>query len=404
MVKNHQDNRRENKAQNIPEKSSAIAGNISGKFPGENEVILAAFSLGMKENQIVDYIVMPEHGFYVLYVPPGKYNVLAFVDFNGNGFCESDEYIGSYNNNSTLEINEFQVKEDINIEIQNKERKTFDYPVDYELQNIEDHRRISPKNGDVVSLENPIFSKDNSDSAYWLPYIFLKTIGGNIYLLEQYDPSKTVVLFMNGAYGSPADFEFIINNLDTKKYQAFFYYYPTGLSISDSAALLNEQLTKIVEKFDIKNMCIIAHSMGGLVGREFINIYSKEPENHYLKLFITMSTPFGGYKGVEIPIENTPEYIVPCWKDINPDSEFLKRVFDKPVPDNLTFYLFFGYKTSGIINLNSNDGTITLESQLSIDAQEDADWIRGFNESHSSILKSEDAFREIEKILNNNKF
>ena len=91
--------------------------------------------------------------------------------------------------------------------------------------------------------------------------------------LQPYDPSKQVVLCVHGLMDSPATWTPLINTLRSdpevrKRYQFWFYSYPSGYPYQYSAAILRQQLDGIEKRFPLqKKMVIIGHSMGGMISR-----------------------------------------------------------------------------------------------------------------------------------------
>ena len=91
--------------------------------------------------------------------------------------------------------------------------------------------------------------------------------------LQPYDPSKQVVLCVHGLMDSPATWTPLINTLRSdpeirKRYQFWFYSYPSGYPYQHSAAILRQQLDAIEKRFPLeKKMVIIGHSMGGMISR-----------------------------------------------------------------------------------------------------------------------------------------
>lgn len=110
--------------------------------------------------------------------------------------------------------------------------------------------------------------------------------------LQPYDPSKQVVLCVHGLMDSPATWTPLINTLRSdpeirKRYQFWFYSYPSGYPYQHSAAILRQQLDAIEKRFPLqKKMVIIGHSMGGMISRLMVtdtgekvwkNIFDKPP-------------------------------------------------------------------------------------------------------------------------------
>ena len=61
----------------------------------------------------------------------------------------------------------------------------------------------------------------------------------------------------------------------------------------------------------------------------------------------------------------------------------------------MPFNLLFRFRKDGFIAAGSSDGVIQLSSQLRSEAQEEAAWMRGFDEGHVSILRDETAIGSV---------
>jgi pimeloyl-ACP methyl ester carboxylesterase len=94
--------------------------------------------------------------------------------------------------------------------------------------------------------------------------------------LQPYDPNKTVVLVIHGLMDSPATWAPMINDLRgdekiRKKYQFWFYSYPSGYPYPYSAAILRRELGGIEKRYPLhKKIVVIGHSMGGCISRLLI--------------------------------------------------------------------------------------------------------------------------------------
>ncbi len=94
--------------------------------------------------------------------------------------------------------------------------------------------------------------------------------------LQPYDPNKTVVLVVHGLMDSPATWAPMINHLRAdeqirRKYQFWFYSYPSGYPYPYSAAILRRELDGVQKRYPLqKKMVVIGHSMGGCISRLMI--------------------------------------------------------------------------------------------------------------------------------------
>jgi pimeloyl-ACP methyl ester carboxylesterase len=97
------------------------------------------------------------------------------------------------------------------------------------------------------------------------------------------------VLVIHGLMDSPATWAPMLNNLRgdeeiRRKYQFWFYSYPSGYPYPYSASILRRELDAVQTKFPLrKKMVVIGHSMGGCISRLLISDTSDE------KLWLTLA-------------------------------------------------------------------------------------------------------------------
>ena len=104
-----------------------------------------------------------------------------------------------------------------------------------------------------------------------------------IYLIHPYDPNKVPILFVHGLLSSPLSWQILVNDLcaDPKileHYQPWFFLYPTGQPVLESAAQLREDLQATQRLFDPQgtsipshHVVVVAHSMGGLLAHTLVS-------------------------------------------------------------------------------------------------------------------------------------
>jgi pimeloyl-ACP methyl ester carboxylesterase len=120
-----------------------------------------------------------------------------------------------------------------------------------------------------------------------------------IYLIHPYDPNKIPILFIHGLISSPISWQNLTNDLcsDPKileHYQPWFFLYPTGQPVLESAEQLRQDLQATQRLFDPKgtavashHVVVIAHSMGGLLAHTLVsdsgdalwNVFANKPFN-----------------------------------------------------------------------------------------------------------------------------
>ncbi|MBV9276163.1 MAG: alpha/beta hydrolase [Verrucomicrobia bacterium] len=104
-----------------------------------------------------------------------------------------------------------------------------------------------------------------------------------VYLIHPYDPNKIPILFIHGLLGTPLSWQNLVNDLCSdpevlEHYQPWFFLYPTGQPMLESAAQLREDLQTTQRVFDPSgsaipshHVVIVAHSMGGLLAHTLVS-------------------------------------------------------------------------------------------------------------------------------------
>jgi pimeloyl-ACP methyl ester carboxylesterase len=255
--------------------------------------------------------------------------------------------------------------------------------------------------GDQTTLENPLFSEEQAKKGLWQPFAFMLDGGAGIHFLEDYDANRIPVIFVHGINGTPRNFTTLIEGLDRSRYQAWVYSYPSGLRLQDLAEGLFQFMETLERLHQFDEVHLIAHSLGGLVSRGAVNRCAQQKTCDYLRSYTTLSTPWNGVASAKSGVEWAPT-VVPVWRDIDPDSEYVTTLFDTPLPDDLPYQLLFGFKRTSIFGSGSSDGVIVLASQLRNAAQEQAFTVRGYDEGHVSILSSDLVIAKVYEFLNAN--
>jgi hypothetical protein len=253
--------------------------------------------------------------------------------------------------------------------------------------------------GETAHLDDPRFAATRGEDGLWTPATFAMQSGFGIYLLEPYDPAKTPVLFVHGAAGSPQDWRLAMEKIDRKRYQPWFYVYPSGMRLAAAASALNEGVESLHDRYRFTRLHVVAHSMGGLVSRRFIQENVIRDENTYINTFITFSSPWDGHEAAAMGVKYAPE-VVPSWRDLEHASDFLDHLFDQRLKGRVNHHLFYSHHAAkSRILPPENDGTVSVASQTRKEAKADAIEVRGFDEDHVSILSSRESLTAARKIL-----
>jgi len=383
---------------------SRLEGTLTNTSPHKKPLVVLVYQLQDNEKKLVTYSIYHIPGTFRFLRLPGRYLIAAFEDANEDFVYQPTEYAGYVDNTSIITAK--PGKDFLHLDL------TLQHPDDVTL--TEAPNLTSPgatmtldlrntRAGEIVTLDDPRFSRDNGRLGLWEPIQFLRTVGGGVFFLEPFDPEKIPVLLVHGVGGYTAEISSLIHQLDRTRFQPWIFIYPSGIRLDMAADFLSQSLSKIFVTYKFNRFVVIAHSMGGLVSRSFMNtIVQKDVEQRFKQfklLFLTLSTPWGGHQASQIGVDYAPA-VIPSWLDMVPDSPFQRTLFHTPLPDNIYYYLFFSFKGGLNPFTNGNDdGTVSLVSQLRAEAQEAAIKTFGFNEDHMSILLSQDVAKKIGALL-----
>jgi len=244
--------------------------------------------------------------------------------------------------------------------------------------------------GEVADLNSAIFSPAYGRKGYWRAAEFLREAGVGVYFLEPYQPTKIPVLFVYGVNGTPLNFKAFFDNLDRDRYQPWFFHYPTGVRIDDAGTTLFEIVRSLQAQYGFTRMHVVAHSMGGLVARDMLAKFLHDDQTTFVRMFISLSTPWGGIASTTDGVRRSP-FVIPAWIDLQPEGRFLGNLYTTSLKPRVEFHLLYGHRASrfGFLDDDESDGTVTVESQLDNRARRDAVQVLGFEEDHDSILKSQ---------------
>ena len=253
--------------------------------------------------------------------------------------------------------------------------------------------------GEVANLDDPRFAATRGPDGLWTPATLAITQGFGVYFLEPYDPLRTPVLFVHGAAGSPQDWRKAMEELDRKRYQAWFYFYPSGGRLEKAAGVLDEVVRLLERRYGFERLDVVAHSMGGLVARRFVIKNRIEGGHRYIRNFVTFSTPWDGHEAAQMGVKWAPT-VVPSWYDMEQGSAFLEDLFDHRLQGRVRHHLFYGHRASRSVLLPAeNDGTVSVASQTRKEAREDAVGVLGYDEDHISILSARGPLAELMAVL-----
>lgn len=380
-----------------------VAGEVSRDGSARAPAVVVLYCDAGGEYRVTGYDVPTKPGPFAFMVPRDNCFLAGFEDLNRDLVYDPGEPAGHYGSVDLRSVAANTVEElrvtmsgveGLRVTISENGSIPHDFPRSVAAATADLLRHDL---GGPLSLEDPTFSEEFGQKGLWQPLTFMRAIRGGVRPLERYDPASIPVLFIHGSGRSPRDWHYFIEHLDRTRYQPWVYYYPSGLPLEASAVWLNTLIERLHDEYRFDRLYVTAHSMGGLLARRFIAL-NVAAGNHYVDLFVSLATPWGGVPSARLGVDLLPVPI-PSWADLVPDGRFIRSLHQHPIPHTLRHYLFFAYKDGPGFRVENSDGVVTLESQLDQQTQASASGVMGFNEDHTSILASATVLRVYAGVL-----
>ena len=393
-----------------------VDGRIETEGESEGTLVVVLAREGRTEGDPltgVDTYVRARPGTYAFPVAAGRYRVGAYEDRNRNGLLDPGERARSIHASPVLEARAGErVGYDLRLgasdvtppETQPQDvlglvERTPGEQAEFSLWEWSAQGRF------CEDLDAPAFGPEAGTRGLWEIMDFVNEGLAGIHFLEPYDPDRIPVLFVHGIAGHPQQFAALMRGMDRERFQAWFYFYPSGFPLGDVARHLATLLKRLQARLDVGELAIVAHSMGGLVARAAIFAYSEETHRDDVRLFVTFSTPWSGVASADRSSRSRIE-LPPSFSDMRPSSEFLRRLFHEDgshqaprvLPNEVEFHLLFGFRMARRGRL-ADDGTVSVASQLRPEVQEEARTMRALDRGHVEILDSPEARERLNTLL-----
>lgn len=384
--------------ESAPEDCFQLTGSVRRPEGSNVPLLVAAIGReGEKRELVASREILPAAPVYTLLLPSGTYDLVLLADRDGNGFYESSEVAGATPPGAPVEVGESRASDGFLVdgpELAAGEPAPARGRVPLRI-------RRTPRSNLVASLDDAIFDPKWGEEGMYRPTRLLAATQGFVFGLEPFDREKATVLFVHGIAGTPRDFRTLVAGIDRSRHQPLFFYYPSGMPLDKSGALLARLLAVLGTDpaFEATRVVVVAHSMGGLVARRAINEVCAGGRPPYLAGFVAFSSPWGGMDSAASGVRNAPE-VVPAWRDVATGSAFVGRLHGTPLPPDLPFHLLFGWgKKGGDGPSPAGDGVVRVRSQLDPRAQRAAVRTYGFEESHVGILDNAEAGKVLYALL-----
>lgn len=385
----------------LQRKSFFVYGRIAGDpaAPSGEPVAVLAISSDLRADEIVEVCSVGRAGsYYGMNLPAGSYRIALAVDLNGNGLIEADEVQGSAALTLSAETHPSFVAGDIDLIPDTATRVSpSTLPIDYTAPPSEPlaESLFYPK-GTIRKLDDPLFTQYMSELGMYDPAAFMEAAPLMFYTLEEDSGYKVPVIFVHGIGGSAAEFGPIVEKMDRSRYTPWFFHYPSGLELGRLSQLFYDIFLsgQVIPAGDTPRV-IVAHSMGGLIAREALNLRQDRPEEAKVGLLVTLASPFGGMKSAAVGVARAP-LVVPAWRDLDPDSDFINGLFRQPLSGGVQHsVLFCALRDRDVANRRGSDGVVPVASQLSAAALSGASAIGGVRASHAGVLREPLAVEQV---------
>jgi pimeloyl-ACP methyl ester carboxylesterase len=363
--------------------SGTIHGKIINHSQKKSRMIIIVYN---NKKELIKYKFLQKQSDYFAFILPAgeRYHIALFTDLNNNLKLDKGEP-SAYWANPEKKVLAPRGNILANLIINSRSKIPSAYNLDIRKTDKKAGDKTIIRTGDIADLDNIIFSPEYGEKGLWTPLSSLEKNGLGVYFMEKYDPKKIPILFIYGIGGYPQSWKSFFKEIDRTRYQPWFYYYPSGFRIGKAGNALTTIMNELHLKYKFKSMFILAHSMGGLVAYDFIQKSIAEKRGDYIKLFISISTPWKGDKDAEWA-KHAPA-VIPCWKDLMPGSPFIKNVSPDGISKNIPYYLLFSFHGDRKPFRVNNDNIVYITSELRFDMQKRAEKIFGFDLTHTEILK-----------------
>lgn len=366
----------------LAESIGQIGGRVAVATGMTGNVHVIAFQPGSTdlEFMIVGDLIADRDGSFRFPVQAGDYCIGAFQDVNGDGVHQRDSEPAAYFTSDGMRPTSFRVPPSGRLKLEPLALTGF-FKGMPEVRTVNGAPAVTKNLGRVVGLDDAMFRAANSTMGLWRPVDFLKQVGGGLFLLQDYRPGLTPVIFIHGINGSPTDFEPLIQVLDQTRFQPWVLHYPSGLRLDLVSDYLDRAIVMLRARYGFGSIYVVAHSMGGLVARSFVMKHEARGHAVPVAFMMTINSPMLGMKSAAIGVQFAP-VVVPAWRDVALNSDFVQALRAWRWPPQIPYHLVFSYQAG-----SGSDGVVPLESQIPIGLQDESVRIYGFQATHAGVLK-----------------
>jgi pimeloyl-ACP methyl ester carboxylesterase len=374
--------------------------------PNDDSDILVGLFRNDQGNLVMSNVRTVNSGetFYVL-VSHADYTIFAFSDLNGDLVYQPGEPAGQVENPVINWFTNVENKERVDpmtLAVQYVELESatvIERPFDFSISVLSKVNKAAENFLRVVKFDDSNFSAENVELGMWHPSIYQEQVGYGLYVLKEFDPGKKTVLLVHGINDSPRIFEGLVGTIPDD-YQILLFHYPSGFPLEYTSYALKELLGELISRHGLRQLDIVAHSMGGLVSKGLI-VQADDSLHEHLHTFISISSPFGGHKTAAAGVKWSPA-IAPVWWGMAPGSSYLQKIAELDLSQGPKHHLIYSYSHEFGGEAQEDDGVVSVKSQLIESSSGQAIAVYGLADTHVGIVTNRCTLALVQAILEDN--
>ncbi|MDJ0905137.1 MAG: hypothetical protein QNI96_03885 [Woeseiaceae bacterium] len=378
-------------------------GFFKGQVGGGNGEANIVFALIERDSGEIGSVRTAGHGeiIYAL-LPQGDYFAVAFEDSNGDFVYQPGEPAVRIDDPMVSWFADLDIDDRVDIpglpvqDIELSAHNVLADTLDLSLETLAATTNKTENFLRVITWDEPNFSPENVHLGMWQPGEFLREIGFGLYVLEEFEPSRNLIVAVHGISDTPRVFRELAAALPDDL-QLLLFHYPSASSLEYTSYALSEILDEVVQRYDVAQIDVLAHSMGGLVSKGMIDQASPAVRDK-LRLFISIASPFGGHAAASQGIKWAP-VVAPVWWAMAPGSPYLQKIGSLDFSSGPRHHLFYTFAHERGGERREDDTVVTVESQLTESARSRATAIYPMADSHVSVMSNECTLRMVPAIL-----
>jgi hypothetical protein len=336
--------------------------------------------------QIVDYQILAAPGTFSFFAPAGRYRVIAFEDTDRDQDYDATERLGAWNGFADVVAEEGSTTA-LDLEI------TGGVPGPLPAVAMPTAEVRSLRIGEIVPLDDPRFSASTGSRGMWEPLAFMEELGAGLFLLEPHVEGRTPVVLVHGMGGYPQEYRQLVASLDRARFEPWLVQYPSGWELTAVADYLSRGLIELTQTLSVTELCLVSHSMGGVVSRRALRFLAERQHPRLVRGFVTHASPLGGIPSAAAGVRFSPVQL-PSWQSLVPDGPFVSVLYEQSLPETTDYTLVFAFDGQ-----SAGDGVVPLTSQLRPEAQREARRVHGVHTGHVGILADDAALAVVAAAL-----